>query len=451
MRLLVALAAACVFAEPCWGLTYGDVELKCPLDGTVFRMRAAMSGTQFGIYLDLKPSGPTAAPAPLARCPSNGFVIYKSRFTDKELEKLRSFVASSAFQQLRLEKSAYYVAAKLQQHMGESPERVAWTLLQATWEAGEDYPRIASEALGAYARVLSRVKLDPEDRLTAQLVSGELERRLQRFDAAKSRFAAIRGDPGFNDAYAAAIIELELKLIEARDSAEHAVPRDFARLKGPSKEERREIETAKRLLRYGQAQESFSILDATVASNALVVRARATNPTLLDYARWWDPAIKGRPKFDWSTFLRVHGEASERIAKHAWLAAWKGAGKDRSLELRVFGDGIPPTEEMDLNLKFFVLPLWREARFAGEPVYQVLGRRPDGAAIVQVHFSNEDPRALVIESFPDQKTSHWLDNIAFRFHPRCAGRVEESRYLLVEPDGKWSLREFGACLPLNRP
>ena len=149
--------------------TYTKKEFICPLDGSVFEATMAVSGTSFEQQLDLKPFGPMPAPWPLARCPSNGFVIYKEEFSADEIDRLKRYVLSPAYQALREDNSDYYLAAQLLQFMDADADEVAWSLLQATWEVEADatrYRRYAQEALAKFSELLTKPRADRQEWVT---------------------------------------------------------------------------------------------------------------------------------------------------------------------------------------------------------------------------------------------------------------------------------------------
>ena len=224
MRLPLFLIAA-GFATLVQAHTVFETDLVCPIGGQTFKAVLAGSGTSFGKFLDLKPYGPIAAPWPLAKCPDNGFVIFKETFTDAELERLTAFVASPAYREMKDVHSPYYLAAALQQEIGAAPERVAFTLLQATWEAGDErYHSYAAAALDAYVRLLDAAPGDDRQRLTHRLIAGELERRLGHFDAAARRFQALQ-DEATLPPFIRSVIALQQKLIAARNASQQPMPR----------------------------------------------------------------------------------------------------------------------------------------------------------------------------------------------------------------------------------
>ena len=65
--------------------TSGMVEKTCPLYEKVFKCELDMSGTQFGMRLDLKPLGLTAAPWRIPVCPRWRFVLYDDEIPTGEV------------------------------------------------------------------------------------------------------------------------------------------------------------------------------------------------------------------------------------------------------------------------------------------------------------------------------------------------------------------------------
>lgn len=204
--------------------TIFEANLICPIGGEKFKSWLSGSGTSFGKFLDLKPYGPIAAPWPLAKCPSNGFVMFKREFSKEEIQRLTPFVESAQYQELKKTHTNYYLAALLQRQVQATPKQVASTLLQATWEASDErYPVYAREALEAYVALLKTEPSDSKDWLTYQLLAGELERRLKMFGAAISRFSALDTVGGI-DPYVREIVELQLSLIRGGNSGPQRMP-----------------------------------------------------------------------------------------------------------------------------------------------------------------------------------------------------------------------------------
>ena len=222
--VLIALLAVPLVAD---AMVIMDMELTCPVGGERFETGMALSGSQFGQNLDRRPLGPIASPWPLAKCPGNGFVIYKDEFSPGELEALTSYVESAAYQQLQETESTYYVAANLMRRLDESPSLIAHALLKATWQVEKDsrYRAYAEEALAAFEGLLQEPNsgLTMEERHSYQQIAGELERRLGRFDAALTRFHALAADPGIVGTDLERIVRQEIRLVEAGDSTTQAV------------------------------------------------------------------------------------------------------------------------------------------------------------------------------------------------------------------------------------
>jgi hypothetical protein len=226
MRIPSLLLLCCLMATPVFASTTAEREFTCPLDGKPFKAVIAMSGTSFGLMLDMEPYGPIITPWPVAECPEDGMLLYKD-FTEQDITVLRPYVLSPEYQDMRKNKETpYRRMAALEEKLGV-PRSMLWrTLLQATWEArGEQYPRYAREAAAAIEEFLAVEKDDAEEITTAKMVYGELNRRLGDFQRAQRTFEALRDDP----ASAAkqpirGIVDYQLELIKTKDTAPHQCP-----------------------------------------------------------------------------------------------------------------------------------------------------------------------------------------------------------------------------------
>jgi hypothetical protein len=228
-RHVLTIIWIAVFVVPtvAGAMTFSEVEVTCPLGGEVFTATLARSGTKFGTFLDFRPFGPIASPTPLAKCPANGFVIYKEEFTDDELRQLTPYVESEDYQSLQKKQTNYYLAAELQSCLKEtSKQQIARTLLQATWEVEtrEQYLSYANEALFAFKHALTEDYAKKNEWLTDQLIAGELERRLGQFAEAKKRFLMLSEREKVSSGTVHNMIQLQLQLIEAEDSEPNLVP-----------------------------------------------------------------------------------------------------------------------------------------------------------------------------------------------------------------------------------
>ena len=123
------------------------------------------------------------------------------------------------------------------------------------------------------------------------------------------------------------------------------------------------------------------------------------------------------------------------------------ASGGRLLELHAFGRE-PETESDEIAFK--VIPIWREAGFAGNPQYEVLARLAD-TSWFQMYFNDKDPRLLVAYALnPPAKPAHWLDGIDVEFQPNCTPGTPSSKYAVIEPRGQWEIREYRKCAPSKR-
>jgi hypothetical protein len=229
MRMLVVLLL-CLASGAAQALTFMESEFTCPIGGETFKQRMAASGTQFGVHLDLKPFGPTAAPWPLPVCPGNGFVIFKNDLSTQLKRELSDYVASDEYRAMVKNDTPYYRAAMLMRRAGEDRNAIAWTLLQASWEADADdrWPRYAEAALEAFRTLpepdTDGKKSDDASPFTRRLLIGELLRRLSRFADADAHFAALEGDTANAAPIVKTIVRYQRELIAARDAGAHQVP-----------------------------------------------------------------------------------------------------------------------------------------------------------------------------------------------------------------------------------
>jgi len=228
MKLLPALAATVfllLYPSISSASTTAEVRVKCPIGGKTFKTVEAMSGTQFGTNLDQKPFGAILAPWPIAKCPDNGFVVYKKDFTKDELDRLQAYVMSDEYQALQKIESNYYLAATLLTRMDTPAEQIAYAFLQSTWEVEADsrYRRYAEKTLAHFESVIAKppAAFDKADIAFYKQIAGEMERRLGRFDAAKKRFDALIGAPDVKGTTLEQVVAQEIELVKSGDSATH--------------------------------------------------------------------------------------------------------------------------------------------------------------------------------------------------------------------------------------
>lgn len=198
----------------------------CPIDGQQFQYLAPNAPPSRELHLDMKPMDSTA-PWPHPKCPGNGFVLYKRDFSDSEIAKLREFVLSNQYRSLSEIHPTRYLEAVLRKQLGESPYAVAWSLVQASWEAYSDpvrYQQYAEEALAAYDAIPLQALPDIRHRILKRMISGELARRLGLFDSARDRFLEMRDIAELAKPFYQRIIEFQLKLVRAKDTRSHPTP-----------------------------------------------------------------------------------------------------------------------------------------------------------------------------------------------------------------------------------
>ena len=226
-RVLILILLFCT--SHVWAHTSRQNDFICPIGGESFSQMMDMSGTSFGRYLDLKPFGPIAAPWSLPVCPGNQFVMYKDKFTDEEIQTLAKYIESEEYKKITKE-STYYRAAQLQRQLNEPVEKIANTLLQATWQRSS----YQQEALDEYKKYIQKLETSKDKKelendetwITAQLVSLELERRTGQFEDAMQRLIRLLKFERFNDESLVfkKILDLQKKLISEKDRNTHEVP-----------------------------------------------------------------------------------------------------------------------------------------------------------------------------------------------------------------------------------
>ena len=194
-------------------MTQFTTEMTCPYDGVKFTTTFQGSGTSFDVTLDLQQVGAIMTPWPLATCPTNGFVFYKDKFSDAELETLRPFVLSDEYQALR-DQPTYYRAAWLLDHAGASHWQVTWALVQANWQNHA----FAAKILERLPQDIAEAKSDQQ--ITLKLLDGDLLRQFGRLAEAKQVFDRLLTeiDPLGNYGLVA---RYEIALVNANDTSGH--------------------------------------------------------------------------------------------------------------------------------------------------------------------------------------------------------------------------------------
>ncbi len=187
-------------AAPAAAMTFMKVEHVCPIGGERFSAEEMGSGTAFGHFLDGRLHGAIQSPWPLVSCPGNGFVIYKDDYSADEIKRLTAVVESDDYQRMRGHETSYWMLARLFEAVDAPLRDRAGVLQRATWQASPgQYPRYVQAASAAVAQQCpdARAAADQDEAwLYCQMLLGEWERRLSRFDAARTRFERLQPLPG---------------------------------------------------------------------------------------------------------------------------------------------------------------------------------------------------------------------------------------------------------------
>lgn len=191
---VVAIAAAVSLGitSQARAVTTYRVQVTCPIDGQQFTTTMMSSYFQSGVRLDSKPVGSVIAPYPLPVCPGNGFVMYKSDFSNAEIDALRLIVSSTEFVRLRGENTDYYMAAYVAERVGSSDYELGNMYVKASWEAERDRSQLVDQYRSlALAKLDAFVKEETDrsnDWWVASVLAAEMDRLLGHFDAVEARF-----------------------------------------------------------------------------------------------------------------------------------------------------------------------------------------------------------------------------------------------------------------------
>jgi uncharacterized protein (DUF2225 family) len=226
---LICLFVLVAFVQPAATHTSAEIDVICPLCNTNFKSRADMSGTRVGMRLDLKPLGPIAAPWSVPKCPNCHFIVYNHEISDKDKKALLKLVNSKEYRQISADNSTYFLLAKIYETVGMSDLEIAHAYLKASWQVERDpakYSKYLEASHEKFAAFVSSSKDKSTQYIMSELMLGEIERRLGRFDQAQNRFSRLQKLPEFSSAqHIAAIIGYQLELIEAKDSGPHQIKR----------------------------------------------------------------------------------------------------------------------------------------------------------------------------------------------------------------------------------
>jgi len=167
-------------------LLYKEQAFICPIGGEEFIADIPRSSHRVGVRTDNKPFGMLEAPWPHPVCPENGFVMYKDKFTNKEIENIRPYIFSSEYQEYRHSETRHFLLAKIFEFQQKSIDKIADTYLKASWEAedGPNYNRYLELALSYFELILKRDKIHIKHNWHDQYMLVELNRLLGNFKIA---------------------------------------------------------------------------------------------------------------------------------------------------------------------------------------------------------------------------------------------------------------------------
>jgi len=415
---LVLLTVAA--AAPGLAMTIRTEEFTCPICGTAFKQDMVGSSTSLGRFLDGCPDGAGGWPWPLPVCPKCHFVLFRRRFSAKQLAALRAFVTSPEYAALVAQRhSEQYRAAVMQERLGASHADLATAYLAASWLAPRAGDHFKTYAAAALRHLDAQIAAKPRA-VHAQLLRGELLRGLGRFDEAEAHFRALKPQKAF--AAKAEIIAQELELIADRDREREKVGRE------PRADRKAHAMAAAAALPGWRAvTDRFDVVDSDIG--------RDDNPTFTLRARKPEPIaaaivdMTSQPEFDWQHVLAALDDANRAARAAIWLREWLAAGANRSLQIALRDDGPPLTLARHQRVLDHVHG--RDAR-----LYEITLRAGrDRAATVLVMANGA---ALVVDATSRLATprpgTHWLDAQTVSW----AWPENPQDYLSVDADGRWA-------------
>jgi hypothetical protein len=225
--------------------------LTCPVCRTEFDAHLAGSGTQTGMRLDFRPTGPIASPWTLPECPkcrNVRFGLEGKPLAESELKSIRSAVQSARFTHLPAGTPTYHRLAVICEAQKKSPRELAMTWLAASWQWESSTNRAAEqECRKQSARWLdrhleSKTATGGTPDFEAIFVRADLHRRAGEFEAADAWIKRWSAHPAFRTGLAPRMIQRQRELIAARIStAEPLEPNPGTRTTTPGKATRLQL------------------------------------------------------------------------------------------------------------------------------------------------------------------------------------------------------------------
>lgn len=227
LGLLLAAAGIAAAAK------FVDREMPCPVCGKIFYARLDLTGEQSPeMRLDLKPVGEISWPWLLPDCPHCGFVVYRLPIPAAELAKCKLIVASEEYKKA-LAHSSYYRVGLLYARLGQPAYIVANSFLKASWQEESEPAKLKEDQELAlkYFNSCAQTCAALEEKENSLLLSGELLRRLGRFDEARAHLSKLQALKGFQKNFFSDIVEFQLFRCSKLDPAPYEIEdvRDFKR------------------------------------------------------------------------------------------------------------------------------------------------------------------------------------------------------------------------------
>jgi hypothetical protein len=234
MKFLAVLASVLLLAFAARAVNTMEQEFLCPICGTHWEQRIETSGHSLGLRLDLRQTGAVVDPPTLPQCPKCRFPLFSDRLhaqandpaRAKAFKRLRSFVTGADFQMLAAKNPSYFTLAQVQQLL-EAPHRhIALSYLRASWQVEDREAacrRLLEKAREHFVTALDGMRAEDRQFGDLVLLCGEVERRLGKWEDAEKRFRDLEVSGRLKGTPQAAIPAMQLRLIEQRDSAPHAL------------------------------------------------------------------------------------------------------------------------------------------------------------------------------------------------------------------------------------
>lgn len=222
------LFAACLAVISMVGIasahTMGESTNTCPVCDHTFTCMLDRSGTSFGMRLDLKPVGPTPAPWRVPVCTDCSFVIYDKDIPAEELERCRTIIATEDYAG-HSERASYFLMGLIFEGLGKESNIIGHTFLKASWQEESEVEHLKEDlerSLKHFEIYLGRKESeDEEGYVTAQLLKGELLRRLGRFEQCIEYLTELRNSNAIEDDFLQQLIRYQIDLCKQKDLQPH--------------------------------------------------------------------------------------------------------------------------------------------------------------------------------------------------------------------------------------